>query len=61
MERGLNPHYVQGQMGHTDPKFTQRVYNRVKEWTGQPDPRVLAWMGRPAPEARESRLRLVGE
>lgn len=48
-------------MGHTDPKFTQRVYNRVKEWTGQPDPRVLAWMGRPAPEARESRLRLVGE
>jgi integrase len=55
-----DPDYVKGQMGHADPKFTQRVYNRVRDWGGAPDPRVLAWMERPEPQARPSRLRLVG-
>ncbi len=55
-----DPRYVQGQMGHADPKFTQRVYNIIKDWSGAPDERVLRWMSRPEPETRASRLRLVG-
>jgi integrase len=54
-----DPDYVRGQMGHTDPKFTQRVYNRIKDWSGEPDPRVVAWMQRPTREAPASRLRLA--
>lgn len=58
-EESKDPYYVQQQIGHTDPKFTQRVYNRVRSWTGEPDPRVLAWMKRPVRDAPQSRLRLA--
>jgi integrase len=55
-----DPNYVQRQMGHAHPAFTQRIYNRVRDWGGVPDARVIAWMDRPEPQARPSRLRLVG-
>jgi integrase len=58
-EESKDPYLVQQQMGHTDAKFTQRVYNRVRSWTGESDPRVLAWMKRPERDAPESRLRLA--
>jgi integrase len=54
-----DPAYAQAQLGHADPKFTQRVYNRVKSWSGEPDARVVAWMQRPTREAPASRLRLA--
>ena len=54
-----DPDYVRGQMGHADPKFTQRVYNRVRQWSGEPDPRVGAWMKRQLAAAPQSRLRLA--
>jgi integrase len=58
-EESKDPYYVQQQMGHKDAKFTQRVYNRVRSWTGEPDPRVLKWMQRPQRDAPASRLRLA--
>jgi integrase len=60
-EESKDPYLVQQQMGHTDAKFTQRVYNRVRSWTGESDQRVLAWMKRPERGAPESRLRLAAE
>jgi integrase len=58
-EETQDPYYVQQQMGHRDAKFTYRVYNRVRSWTGERDPRVLAWMNRPQRDAPTSRLRLA--
>ena len=58
-EETKDPYYVQQQMGHKDAKFTQRVYNRARSWTGEPDPRVLDWMQRPRRDAPEPRLRLA--
>jgi integrase len=58
-EESKDPYYVQLQMGHADATFTQRVYNRVRSWTGEPDPRVLKWMQRPQRDAPASRLRLA--
>jgi len=58
-EESKDPYYVQQQMGHTDATFTQRVYNRVRSWTGEPDARVLHWMRRPQRDAPQPRLRLA--
>jgi integrase len=58
-EETKEPHRVQQQMGHRDPRFTQRVYNHVSNWTGPPDPRVLEWLKRPERDAPKSGLRLA--
>jgi integrase len=58
-EESKDPYYVQQQMGHKDATFTQRVYNRVRSWVGEPDPRVLQWMQRPQRDAPERRLHLA--
>jgi len=57
-EATRDPNYVMGQMGHKDAGFTQRVYNRITERTGDPDPRVMAWMERPRRAAPDSRFHL---
>ncbi len=45
-EATMNPFYVRNQMGHTDARFTLRVYSRVEN-SGEPDARVVQWMRRP--------------
>ncbi len=42
-----DPFYVQAQMGHANPAFTQRLYNRVRTRASDPDPRVRQWLARP--------------
>jgi integrase len=45
-EATMNPFYVRNQMGHTDARFTLRVYSQVEN-SGEPDGRVVQWMRRP--------------
>jgi integrase len=42
---GNDPIYVMGQMGHTDPKFTLKVYARAMQRRGDERDRLRALVG----------------
>ncbi len=58
-EETKDPFYVQQQMGHSDARFTLRVYNIIRMRATPPDPRVLNWMKRGRRRTASPRVRLA--